>query len=126
MPTMPSTRNPKIDSYISNAQPFAKPILEHIRDAFHLGCPEIEENIKWGAPSFELNGIVGGMAAFKKHATYGLWRSAEIHDPNKILKQKGVASSMAEKFTDVSQLPSLEILANYVQRAAALNISRNQ
>ncbi len=63
------------------------------------------------------------MAAFKNHASYGFWRSAKLDDPDEILRQKGIASFMAEKFTDVSQLPSLEILAEYVQSAVQLNRS---
>ena len=118
---MPESK--KVDEYIENAAPFARPILEHVRSAFHDGCPEIEERIKWGAPSFELNGIVGGMAAFKKHATFGFWRSGELDDPHQILSQQSVASFMAEKFTNVSELPTNEILVDYVRRAAELNKS---
>ena len=115
--------NPEVDAYIASAAPFARPILTHVRAAFHQGCPDIEELIKWGAPSFEKNGIVGGMAAFKNHATYGFWRSAELDDPENILTQQGVASFMAEKFTDISQLPAKNVLASYVKRAANLNAS---
>ncbi len=118
-----TTRDPIIDDYIANAAPSFRPILEHIRIAFHAGYAEIEENIKWGLPSFEANGIVGGMAAFKRHATYGFWRSDEIDDPAGILTRDISASFMAQRFTDIDQLPSIEVLADYVKRAVDLNLS---
>ncbi len=111
----------KVDAYITAAAPFARPILEKIRRAFHAGCPGIEERIKWGAPAFVKNGIVGGMAAFKRHASFGFWRGKELDDPHGILRRSGTASFMAERLTDVSQIPALEVLADYVRRAAALN-----
>ncbi len=32
-------RNPKVDAYIEKAQPFAQPILAHLRKVIHAGCP---------------------------------------------------------------------------------------
>ncbi len=114
----------KVDAYIAQAAPFARPILERIRRAFHEGCPDLQERIKWGAPSFEKDGIVGGMAAFKAHASFGFWRGAELEDPHGILKNKGTASFMAEKFTSISELPPHELLVDYVRRAAVLNATK--
>lgn len=63
-------RDKRIDAYIAKAQPFARPILERIREIVHRALPEIEEGIKWGIPAFMLNGKnVAGMAAFKRHAS---------------------------------------------------------
>ena len=42
----------KVDAYIARAQPFARPILERVRRVFHRACPDIEERLKWGCPSF--------------------------------------------------------------------------
>ena len=39
--------NPKVDAYIAKAQPFAQPILTHIRELVHKACPEVEEAIKF-------------------------------------------------------------------------------
>ena len=113
----------KVDAYIAKAAPFARPILEKVRAAFHAGCPDIEERLKWGVPSFEKQGLVGGIAAFKAHASFGFWRGAELDDPQGILRAKGTASFMAEKFTDLSQVPPEKILVDYVRRAVALNLA---
>ena len=82
-------KNPAVDAYIARAAPFAKPILARIRALFHQACPDVEETIKWGCPSFERGGALGIMAAFKAHCRLVLWREA------------------TEKITSVSQLPKL-------------------
>jgi len=96
-------KNPAVDAYIAKAAPFAKPILAKIRALFHAGCPEIEEKIKWGCPSFERGGLIGVMAAFKAHCRLLLWKE------------------VTEKITDVSQLPKdavAKIRAAVAARAA--------
>lgn len=114
-------KNPAVDAYIAKAAPFARPILERVRKLFHEGCPAIEETIKWGVPSFEYRGMVGGMAAFKQHATFGLWRFAELPDPHGLFKTKSPMG--AGKFTDVSQLPPDDVLVGYIREAVKLNES---
>lgn len=114
-------RIPQVDAYIAKSAPFARPILEKVRRLFHEGCPGLEEKIKWGMPSFEYQGMLGGMAAFKAHATFGFWRQKEIPDPERLLKTKSPMG--AGKFADVSELPSDEVLLRYVRRAAELNES---
>src|SRR3546814_2493006 len=68
-------RDPRVDAYIARSAPFARPILEHVRELVHEACPDVEETIKWGAPSFvHAGGILAGMAAFKQHASFGYWK----------------------------------------------------
>jgi uncharacterized protein YdhG (YjbR/CyaY superfamily) len=50
------SREPRIDAYIARAQPFARPILEKVRERVHAAVPEVEEAIKWSAPGFTLDG----------------------------------------------------------------------
>ena len=58
--------NPKVDAYVAKAQPFAQPILFHLRELVHKACPGVEETIKWSRPFFEYRGaILGNMSAFK-------------------------------------------------------------
>jgi uncharacterized protein YdeI (YjbR/CyaY-like superfamily) len=73
------SRDPRIDAYIAGKAEFARPILEHLREAVHGACPEVEETIKWGMPHFTHKGaMLAGMAAFKAHATFGFWRGKEV------------------------------------------------
>src|SRR3546814_184553 len=72
-------RDPRVDAYIARSAPFARPILEHVRELVHEACPDVEETIKWGAPSFvHAGGILAGMAAFKQHASFGYWKHALV------------------------------------------------
>ncbi|HEX9955095.1 MAG TPA: YdeI/OmpD-associated family protein [Allosphingosinicella sp.] len=74
-----SSTDPRIDAYIAARADFARPILEHIRRVVRQAAPEAEETIKWGMPHFTVGGrILAGMAAFKGHATFGLWRGKDV------------------------------------------------
>ena len=55
-------RDPRITSYIAKQRDFARPILAHLRDVIHEGCPEVVETLKWSSPSFEYHGILCGFA----------------------------------------------------------------
>lgn len=72
-------RDPRIDAYIARQADFARPILEHLRRIVHEAAPEVDETIKWGMPHFTRNGrLFAGMAAFKAHATFGLWQASAV------------------------------------------------
>lgn len=95
-------REPRIDAYIAAAQPFARPILEKVRERVHAVVPDIEEAMKWSTPAYCKDGkIVLGTAAFKAHAALHFWRGQEL----------GVDASMDAmgqfgKLTGVDDLPS--------------------
>ena len=73
------SRDARIDAYIAKAQPFARPILEHVRARVHAAVREVEETLKWGMPAFTLDGkILVIMAAFKAHASVDFWRGQEL------------------------------------------------
>lgn len=120
MPAKP-TLDPRVDAYIEAAAPFAQPILEKIRAAFHAGAPDLKENIKWGVPSFEREGILGGMAVFKAHVSYGFWRAGEMEDPHDLLGEVRKASPMRIQAQSVKDLPSKTVLVSYVKQARQLD-----
>jgi len=70
----PTQRDPRIDAYIDSAAEFARPILRHLRELVHEACPEATETLKWGMPSFEYQGLLCGLAAFKSHCVFGFWK----------------------------------------------------
>ena len=115
---MPNTSK-EVDTYIAKAPEFSRPILTKIRAAFHQGCPELEEKIKWGVPSFEYKGMMGGMSAFKHYVTFGFWKQSLMKDPQKIFElDRPMASG---RLTSVADLPPDKVLVAYVKEAAALN-----
>lgn len=106
----------RIDAYIAQAQPFAKPILRFIRATVHKAVPEIVETTKWSAPHFDYKGMFCGMAAFKAHCAFG------FRNPS-VLGKGGTVDGAAGQFgrlTSIKDLPSEKALIGLVKKAAAL------
>lgn len=111
------SRDARIDAYIDRAQPFARPILEKVRERVHAAVPGVEEAMKWSHPAFCKDGkIVLGMAAFKAHAAVNFWRGQELG-----LNRPEGAMGQLGKLTSVEDLPhDLDAL---IARAAQLSLS---
>ena len=114
-------RSKDVDAYIAKSPDFARPILVRLRNAFHAGCPKIEERIKWGVPSFEYKGLLGGMAAFKKHVGYGFWKARLLDDPEGLFDRGPRASAMGIRAASLDDLQTRTVLVDYVRRARRLN-----
>ena len=112
-------KDPRIDAYIANAAPFAQPILKHLREIVHLGCPGVQETLKWSMPHFDYKGIMCGMAAFKQHCTFGFWKASLIFDDDPKLNTEGMGQFGC--ITAISDLPPKKRLIGYVRKAAKLN-----
>lgn len=112
-------RDRRIDAYIVKAAPFARPILEHLRELVHETCPEVEETLKWSMPSFMHHGILCGMGAFKSHATFGFWKGSLIVDPK--TSKNYEAMGQFGRITRVADLPPKKALAGYIRQAMKLN-----
>ena len=94
-------REPGIDAYIAKAQPFARPILEKVRERVHAVMPDVEEAMKWSHPTYCKDGrIVLGTAAFKEHAAVNFWRGQELG-----FDAKDGAMGQLGKLTRVDELP---------------------
>ena len=112
--------HPGVDTYIAKAQPFAKPIMVHLRELIHKGCPEVEETIKWSRPFFEYRGVIlCNMAAFKEHCSFGFWgeeiggilREAEV-------VKDGSMGSLG-RITNVKDLPPGREMLDWIKKAAS-------
>jgi uncharacterized protein YdeI (YjbR/CyaY-like superfamily) len=115
-------KNKFIDDYINNAEPFARPILLHLRNLVHQACPEVEESLKWKFPHFGYKGMMCGMASFQKHCVFGFWKSALLKDPHNVLgKTEENAMGQFGRITCRSDLPSDEIIIAYIHEAMQLN-----
>jgi uncharacterized protein YdeI (YjbR/CyaY-like superfamily) len=111
------TKDPRIDAYIAKSADFAKPILTHLREVVHAACPDVEETLKWSMPTFMHHGIICGMAAFKEHAAFNLWKGSLI------VGNDGDRAAMGQfgRITKLSDLPSKKLLTGYIKQAVALN-----
>jgi uncharacterized protein YdeI (YjbR/CyaY-like superfamily) len=111
------TRDPRVDAYIAKSQPFARPILEKVRERVHAVLPEVEEAMKWGMPAYTLSGkIVLVTSAFKAHAAVNFWRGQEIGDG----QPKAGAMGQFGRLTSVSDLPPDHEIDELIREAAAL------
>jgi uncharacterized protein YdeI (YjbR/CyaY-like superfamily) len=113
--------NPNVDAYIMKSADFAQPILMHLRELVHKGCPDVVEEMKWSRPFFLHGGVIlCNMSAFKEHCSFGFW-GAEI---GKVLAKDGVVQEggmgSLGKITRVKWLPSDKHLVGYIRQAAKL------
>jgi len=108
--------DPRVDVYIQNAAPFARPILAHIRQSVHDGCPDVEETMKWSFPHFVYKGVLCSMASFKAHCSFGFWKGSLLEVP-----PNGTPMSQFGRITSLDDLPRSKELIRLVRQAAALN-----
>ena len=127
------SHDPRIDAYIGNAAGFAQPILERLRAIVREACPDAEETLKWGAPSFlHAGGILCMMAAFKQHASFGFWKHALVVGgevpgdgmprdgmPREGMPREGMGSF--GKMTSLKDLPPKKELVALIRKAMQLN-----
>ncbi len=110
-------RHPGFDAYIAKSAPFARPILETLRERVHEASPEIGEEMKWSAPAFVYRGkILANMAAFKEHASFGFWQHALVMGED--AERDGMGSF--GKMTAVKDVPSKKVLLPLIKRAMQL------
>lgn len=118
-------KDKRIDAYIAKAQPFARPVLKRMRALIHKACPDVEETIKWGAPSFVHHGPLFFMAAFKQHCAGSFWKATLLKDPEGYLKEnhnKG-GSSMGHlgRMSSLKDLPPEKTFTGFVKQHMVLN-----
>jgi len=114
------TRDPRIDAYITKAAPFARPILEKVRERVHAVVPEAEETLKWSTPAYTQGGkIVLITAAFKAHMALNFWRGQELRGG------EATADAMGQfgKIRSLDDLPPEAELDGLIREAAALTKS---
>lgn len=111
-------RDPRVDAYIDQAQPFAQPILRHLRELVHSGCPGASETIKWGFPHFEFHGLLCSMAAFKAHCAFGFWKAEGL-----VEDASREAMGQLGRIASLKDLPESARLLAWVKRAAAAKVS---
>jgi len=110
-------RDPRIDAYIAKAQPFARPILNKVRERVHAALPDVDEAVKWSMPAYMIDGkIVAITAAFKAHAALNFWRGQELRG------SEANADAMGQfgKLNSVDDLPNDAELERLIREAAAL------
>jgi hypothetical protein len=115
-------KDPRIDAYIKKSRDFAKPVLSHIRELIHKGCPEVEETMKWSFPHFDYKGIFCSMASFKEHCSFSFWKGSIIEGlPDKNKNAGGEAMGQFGRITSIKDLPPDKVMLDLIRKAKKLN-----
>jgi uncharacterized protein YdeI (YjbR/CyaY-like superfamily) len=115
-------KDKRVDQYIAKSVDFTKPILVHLRELVHMGCPDVIETIKWGMPNFEHHGLMCGLARFKEHCAFVFFKAALMKDKSLMANAKS-ESAMGHlgKITSLKDLPSDSKLLRLIKEAAKIN-----
>ncbi len=113
--------NPKVDEFIAKAKKWREE-LEALR-SIALDCG-LNEDLKWGAPCYTLNGgNVILLHGFKEYCAILFFKGALLKDPEGILVQQtgNVQSARQIRFKSVRDIASqVSILKSYINEAAAI------
>jgi len=118
-------KDPRVDAYFDKAQPFARPLLDHLRGLIHQAIPEVEETIKWGFAAFDYQGPCCHLAHFKAHIAFGFWKAALMDDPEGYIRERaaqgGEGMGHFGKIRSLEDLPPDEAILNLLRQAKAIN-----
>lgn len=117
----PTRLNPNVTDYNDSVEPFARPIVKRLRAIFLRADKRLVENVKWGVPSYEYKGLVGGYASFKHHVAWGLWKSSLLKDPQGAIGLAKASIMSAGKITSVKDIPPDKHLIDLIKQAIELN-----
>lgn len=112
-----------VDEYLARLEGnFAHPILTRVREIAHDVAPQLEEKIKWGAPSFEYKGMAFTLAAFKNFASVWFHKGALFTDPKNLLEASQESTKSMRKYsvTSVDELDE-EGLRGLIREAVEKN-----
>lgn len=88
-----------IDEYIARTEgTFAHPILTRVHEIVLETVPKVAEAIKWGAPSYEYNGLMMSTLKFKKFAAVWFHKGAFFDDPKNLLEASSDDTKYMRKY----------------------------
>lgn len=113
-------RNKQFDAYIAKSPDWAQPILTTLREIVHEACPDVQEEMKWSAPTFMHHGIMCGMVAFKHYCTFHFWKGELVTGTALGANGEGAAAQFG-RLTSVKDLPPKKVLIGYIKKGMKLN-----
>jgi uncharacterized protein YdeI (YjbR/CyaY-like superfamily) len=116
-----SVKDKRVDAYIEKSAPFAKPILQKLRELVHAACPDITETIKWGMPFFDYKGPVCQMAGFKGHCTFGFWKAALMKDAGELTLAQNASMGHLGRIESLKDIPAAAKMKSLIKEAVQLN-----
>lgn len=115
-----ATKN--IDAYLHKVSDEQRPILELIRKTINQIDDRIQEDWKWGAPCFNMDGLICWFVGFKTHVGLNFFKGALIKDTHKVF----VETDDADKGNRMIHFKTLDevkanVIQDYVKQAIVLN-----
>ncbi len=111
----------EIDAYLKKLPDFSYKICAKLRRIIHATSGEIEEDWKWGSPTFTYKGkLLCFFWAFSKHVSLTFFEGSLLKDTEKIFNYgENNLRSRSIKFTDISELESIgeETIIKYIKEA---------
>lgn len=107
----------KVDNYITKHSLW-KGVLKEIRILFQN--TELKEEVKWGTPTYTLNGkLVAGFAAFKNHIAIWFHQGVFLKDKHKVLvnAQKGVTRGLRQWRFEKGDVIDPYIISVYIEES---------
>ena len=106
-----------VDGYIEKQEKWKNQLI-HLRKL--LAGTALKEEIKWGAPTYTLNGkLIAGMAAFKNH--YGIWffQGVFLKDTHRKLvnAQEGKTKAMRQWRFMEGDIIDEDLVLSYIEEA---------
>jgi uncharacterized protein YdeI (YjbR/CyaY-like superfamily) len=114
-----TTRNPKVDAFVSRAKTWRGEI-EKLRTIL-LDCG-LEEDLKWGKPCFAFEGKnVAIIQPFKEHCSLMFFKGALFKDTHGLLRSQGenTQSALRLEFRSEAQVKKT-VVASYAKQAIAV------
>ncbi|MEO9802317.1 MAG: YdeI/OmpD-associated family protein [Reichenbachiella sp.] len=121
-PTVNPDASKKIDAYLTTVSSEHRPVLELIRKTVNAVDDRIQEDWKWRAPCFSLEGLVCWFVAFKSHVGLNFFKGALIED----IHNAFVESEDEDKGNRMIHFKSIDevkvkVIQDYVKQAVLLN-----
>ena len=112
-----------VEAYLANLSAFAKPVVDKLREIILTTAPQLDEAIRWNAPSYKGKLLVCGFTAFQKHVALTFWRGAELTDPkNLLINGQGRTAMRTMKITALEQVDE-KMIRSWVKEAVKLDES---
>lgn len=92
--TMPTAPTPTIDSYIAGFPPDVKVVLRKVRATIQKAAPDAQEAMKYGIPTYTLNGNLVHFAAFANHIGFYPTPSGMTHFQKELSIYKSAKGSV--------------------------------
>jgi len=110
----------QIDGYVAKLPSPRREIAQALRGIIREAAPEVSEAIKWGQPTYELNGMFCYFVAAKDYVRFGFFRQGiMLENPKGLLEGTGKEMRHIKLRTMEDIKPQL--FRKWVRRAAELN-----